>query len=244
MVIATLAGQGYAVQPSNDRGVATGDILLLVDLQAEDLAGAEVAGVAILEGATPSPSPCDGSDDPSCRHHLDGTGSFTVRAGSPQAPALVGPIVDGTLVSDAGALTIRIALGGPQSVDVPLVAARVKLTGITDTQVADGVLAGGVTYETITTILIPAFFDAATFALQRDCTGATPPACGCVPGSPGATVVSLLDDSPADCALSFEEVRDDRATQSLLASDLAIDGEQLLSFGIAITAVGATFASE
>ncbi len=210
-VIAGQTGQGFDFQTSMDHAIATGDILMLIDVQSDGFRdGAAAAEVAF-------------GDHPSSLDY----------------PAMDGKIIDGKLQAGPGDTTIRITLGGAQIVEVPLHGSRVHAvqssTGLT------GSIAGGVASEDVNLALIPAYHDAITAVVARDCPGevATPP-CGCTAETVGGTMLGLLDDTPPDCQISLAELRDSSGTQSLIAPDITIDGVDLLSYAISFTAVPAT----
>ncbi|MEO8705103.1 MAG: hypothetical protein ABI867_33930 [Kofleriaceae bacterium] len=241
MVIAALTSQGFAFQPALDRAVATGSTLVLVDIQTPDLHRTEVAAIELLLGASPSPSPCATPDDPVCGHHLDGSGTFAI-TGDRHEP-LVGSIVDDVMHAGPGDTTIQLALGGTGVATIELAHARVRVESIDEAGVARLVVGGAVTPATVAEQMIPLFQQAINEQVARDCSpAAAPPGCGCPSGTGAGAMLGLFDDSPRDCAISLEEVRDNAGTQSLTSADVFLgDNGGLVSIGVGMTAVPATF---
>src|SRR5262249_39708956 len=134
MVLGTLAGQGFDVQGAIKGAVDQGDIILLLDLQTKSYSSTGAAGLAIKLGdkATAMPAPCTGATDTTCRHRLDGTGKFTFASGSPDDVAVAGKVVGGTFNGGPGNFSLQIALGGTQAIQLDLIGARAKASGMSD----------------------------------------------------------------------------------------------------------------
>ncbi|MDB4953158.1 MAG: hypothetical protein JWO36_727 [Myxococcales bacterium] len=248
MVLGTLAGMGFKIQDTLDLAVNEGSIILLVDFQTKDLQSSSAAGLQVLLGdkTTAMPMPCNGSADTTCAHHLDGTGTFTIASNSPTNAALAGKIVGGVFTGGPGNITLQIALGGTQAITLNLIAARAKLTGVTDTTVGSAVLAGALTQDDLNTKVLPAIQQQLVPIIARDCTAPTmPPACGCVDGSTGKTILGLFDTTPKDCAVTVSEIQNNQLIKSLLAPDICSTAScvqpDALSLGIKLTAVKGTF---
>lgn len=242
-VLAALVTQGLDVQTAIADAVNEGDIILLMDLQTTDFSSARGAGLQIKLGdkATAMPAPCADAADTTCRKHLDGTGSFAVAAGSPNDAAVAGKVVGGTFNGGPGRISIEIALGGPDSVQLDLIGARAKATGMSDSGIESVILAGALTEADLNAQVIPAIHSQITPLIAGDCTGVGgPPDCGCTAGSTGRTILTLFDTMPKDCAVSVEEIRGNSLLQQLLAPDVEIDGEAALSLGIKVKATKAT----
>ncbi|HEU0032900.1 MAG TPA: hypothetical protein VFQ53_19845 [Kofleriaceae bacterium] len=240
MVMGTLAGQGFEVQTPVATSVDRGEILLLAELGANGFVSGPVS-FTLFSGADPQPPPCNGAGDTICRHHLAGTGSFTVAAGSAHDMPLTGALVGGIATTDVGSGHLQLVtnLGGGRVV-LNLLGARAKLSAISDATVANGVIAGAVTRTEIDTKLLPAWQMSFDAAVARDCPGAAP-TCSCISGSQGQTLQQLFDTTPRDCSISLTELMNNSLIQSLLAPDVTIDGQQALSLGIGVTAVKAAF---
>jgi hypothetical protein len=243
-VFAALAGQGFDFTTPTSTAVDRGTIIVLVDLQAPDLATAAAAVMTTYLGANPQPPACNGPTDGTCRHHLDGTATFALSPASPHEPPLAGAISGGVYTGGPGKLPVQIAPFGP-TMQLELVGARAKLADLTDTTIATGIIAGGIRQSDIDTTFIPqaaADFEA---IVQRDCpnSGGVPPDCGCAAGAQGKTLLSIFDASPQDCRITEDEVRTSSLIQSLLAPDLTIEGQPALSFGFGFTAVRGEFTS-
>jgi hypothetical protein len=112
--------------------------------------------------------------------------------------------------------------------------------GVTETGIANGILAGAATRDEVDTNLLPSMANTVAAIIQRDCTGGGPPGCGCTSGSAGKTLLAQFDANQ-NCAVSVDELKSNLSFQSQLAPDVTIDGQQALSFGFGISAVHADF---
>jgi hypothetical protein len=247
--LAALKSQGgFDIQATIDTAVNDGSIILLVDFQTKSYTSSSAAGIQVFLGdkAMTTPPPCAGSADTTCGKHLTGTASTAVSANSPQNAAVAGKIVGGTFTGGPGKLSLQIALGGNMPIQLDLIGARVKASGISDTTIGSGtsggaIFAGAISKEDIDTKVIPAIPPQLTTTIARDCNMlTTPPGCGCTSGSTGATIISFFDANH-DCAVTADELRMNSLVMSLLQPDVTIDGVMALSLGIKATAVGATF---
>jgi hypothetical protein len=255
MVLSTLAGMGFKLQDTIDTAVAEGSIILLVDFQTKDFTSTTAAGIQVFLGTNPTPAPCTGTEtyDPAtmmgCKHHLDGSGMFTIDPAGPTDAALGGKIVAGTFTggSEDSTLSLQIALGGTDAIQLDLIGARAKASSISDTMIGSGtsggvIVAGAVTKEDIDNKVIPAIQTQLVPTIARDCTALTmPPACGCAADSTGKTILGLFDTTPKDCMVTVDEIKNNSLIVSLLAPDVTINGKMALSIGIKATAVKATY---
>jgi hypothetical protein len=239
-VLATLYGQGLDIQASVDTAIARGTILMLGEAA---LGGADptAATYTMYTGANPQPAPCTTPTDTTCRHHLDGTGTFAVAATSAHDPPLTGTIANGTLVAGPGHLQVTL-LVGITPVVLDLLGARVRLQAVTPASLGQSVLAGAITQDQRDARIYPALQDGIKAAVAADCTATgTPPGCGCAAGSLGATYLNLFDTSPKDCLVTLDEIRNNTLIKSLLAPDVTVEGQSALSVGFGVTAVKAAF---
>jgi len=235
-----LAGQGFDIKGTTNLAVDRGAILMLLDVQAPDLVTAAAAAVAMYQGANPNPPACDPNGV--CRGHLAGTATFAIASSSPNDPPLAAAITAGTLLGGPGTLPIQLAAFDPNPLTLELHGARVKLANLTDTTIGTGVVAGAITQGDVDNKMIPQAQQSFMTIVQRDCPlGGIPPACGCAANSQGATLLNLFDTNPQDCQISVDEIRSNSLIQSLLAPDVTIEGQQMLSFGFGITAVRGEF---
>jgi len=245
MVLGTLAGQGFKVQDTLDESVQSGDIILLLDFQTPDFASTTGAGLQIKLGSNPTPAPCTNPDDiTTCGKHLAGTGSFDIATGSPDDAGVEGKIAGGVFSGGPGNITLQISLAAAAPIELSLIGARAKITGISDTGLDQVILAGALTQVDLDTKVIPAIQEQLPPLIERDCHDlATPPNCGCDSGSTGKTIIGLFDTIPTDgdCMVTVEEIKTNSLIQSLLAPDVTIDGQDALSLGISVGAVKATF---
>jgi hypothetical protein len=250
MVLGTLSSMGFEIQVTTDSLVDRGGILMLLDLQADNFNAMTGAGITVYRGATPAPAPCLNANDTVCRRHLAGTGTFTVPAASAHDVPLVGSIVGGTLLttSTGGKLHVQLVLndGSSAPVEIEVIGARIKASGISATAISSANLAGAVSEAEIHAKLTPSMQANFAAAVQRDCTALNqPPGCGCLAGSTGKTALDLFDGDIAgtqkDCTVSLAEIEGSSLIQSLLAPDVTINGVNALSIGLRVDAVAATF---
>lgn len=247
--LAALKSQGgFDIQATIDTAVNEGQIILLVDFQTKSFTSSAAAGIQVFLGdkAQTTPTPCNGSADTTCGKHLTGTASTAVAANSPTNAALAGKIVGGTFTGGPGNLSLQIALGAGSPIQLDLIGARAKASGISDTTIGSGtsggvIFAGAISKSDIDTKVIPAIPPQLETTIMRDCNMLTsPPGCGCTSGSTGATIISFFDANH-DCMVTADELRNNSLVMSLLQPDVTINGVMALSLGIKATAVGATF---
>jgi len=247
--LAALKSQGgFDIQGTIDKAVADGSIILLVDFQTKSFTSSAASGIQVFLGTNPNPAACNGSADTTCGHHLTGTASFDLAAdAATNNIALGGKIVGGTFTGGPGKLTLQISLGGGTPIDLDLIGARAKVSGISDTAIGMGtsggaIFAGAVSKDDIDNKIIPAIPPQLEATIMRDCTMIMPPVagCGCAASSTGATIISFFDANK-DCKVDADELKANQLVMSLLQPDVTIDGTMALSIGIKATAVGATF---
>lgn len=262
MVLGTLAGQGFDVQGTIDKAIAEASIILLVDFQSSSFDSTSAAGLSVKLGDVETPTACaagemylcklangmecdagaTGCTCSGCGKHLDGNGSFTVSASSPTDALVAGKIVGGTFTGGPGNVTLKIALGSAEGIELDLIGARAKATGISETGMQSVIIGGALSKSDLDTKVIPAIHQQLVPLVAEDCPNNPPTAdCGCMTGSTGKTVLNLFDTMPKDCALTVDEIKNNTLIQSLLASDVKIDGVDALSLGIKATAVKGTF---
>lgn len=115
--------------------VPRGDAIILLDVQATDLAAAEGVVVRMLEGASPVPTPClDPADLSSCSQHLLGDGSFEIARSSPTDTSIAGRIEGGIFTADPSDRiahgTVRFPIdvgGGPLPLDLALLDLTIRV---------------------------------------------------------------------------------------------------------------------
>jgi hypothetical protein len=244
MVLGTLSNQGFDVQGAIAKAVSEGDIILLLDLQTSSYASTSGAGLSVKLGdkTTAMPAPCADALDMTCRRHLGGTGMFAIGSGSPENAAVSGKIIGGTFNGGPGRISLKIALGGPEGIQLDLIGARAKATGMTDTGIDSVILAGALPVADLETKVIPAIHAQLGPLVADDCPGTTPPDCGCPAGSStGRTILNLFDTTPKNCVVTVDEIKNNTLIQSLLAPDVEIDGIQALSLGIKVKATVGVF---
>lgn len=258
MVLGTLSSMGFDIQGTIDKAVAEGSIILLVDFQTKDFTNSSAAGLEVILGANPMPAACNAGEEycntatppvcTGCGHHLQGTGSFTIKES--MDAAVGGKIVNGTFNGGPGNITLQIALGDTsQAIQLSLIGARAKATGISESKIDSIILAGALTENDLNTMVIPAIQKQIEPIITRDCPMSTmPPGCGCMANSTGKTVLDLFDGditgTAKDCKVSVEEIKGNSLIQSLLAPDVTVDGKMALSLGIKVEATKATFPAQ
>jgi hypothetical protein len=262
MVLGTLAGMGFDIQATIDKAVLEGSIILLADFQTKDFMSTAAAGVQVFLGTNPQPVACNAGEmavcDTSkpavctgCGHHINPSGgTFAIDTNSPNDVALAGKIVGGTFTGGPGNLSLQIALGGTTAIQLDLIGAKAKASGITadnigtisGTTVSGGIVfAGAITKDDIDNKVIPAVQTQLGPTIMKDCTMPTmPPGCGCTDGSTGKTILGLFDTNH-DCTVSVDEIKSNSLIMSLLAPDVTVDGKMALSLGIKALAEKATF---
>ncbi|MEO8549911.1 MAG: hypothetical protein ABI678_08050 [Kofleriaceae bacterium] len=239
MVVAAFSSMGFDVQAPMDHAIDTGATIMLADVESATLTGG-AATFTLFQGSNAMPAPCSGASDTTCRHHLAGTATFDVAATSPHDPPLPGTITGGVLDAGPGTLHLTTTIfGAPLSLQ--LIGTRVRWTQPTDSVLMTGVIDGGIPTSELHTTVYPAMQTAITAQIALDCTAlASPPQCGCAAGSTGKTDIDLFDTNH-DCAVTVDELEASSLLQSLLASDVTIDNQPAVSFGVGISAVHAAF---
>lgn len=248
MVLGILATMNFDVQGSVDESVADGSIILLADVQTTDFMNASAAGLKILLGDNPMPQPCTDPANPTiatCGKHLTGTGTFSIAASSPTDALLAGPIVGGTFNGGPGTVSLQISLGA-DALQLNLVGARAKASGISADGITSAIVAGALTENDLNTTILPAIQEQLVPTIAADCTDLTNPGaeCGCVDGSTGQTLLTLFDIDPKDCMVTVDEIKSNGLIQGALAPDVTIDGMPALSLGIKLEAKKASFPAQ
>ncbi len=220
-------------QATVDTSVASGDILLLADLQALSLTTASNVGFSIYFGEDPVPAPPD---------HLDGTGAFGVSSGTPDDSTVAGSIVSGALSGGPGTLALQIALPQASAIDLHLLAARVSSPAVAAASIAGLRIGGAIPQADLDDEVVPAVHESVAAMIAQDCTGSGTD-CGCDVDSTGLTLLGIFDDNE-DCAVPLEEIQQNSLVRTLLRTDVDTDGDgepDALSCGVGATAVAATF---
>ena len=261
MVLGTLAGQGFDVQGTIDEAIAEASIILLADFQTTSFSSTAGAGLQIKLGDMETPLACNTGEEYACKlangteckstdtgctcsgcgRHLT-NGTFTIDANSPDNAAVAGKIVNGTFTGGPGDITLKIALGSAAGIELDLIGARAKATGLSEAGMESVIIAGALTKEDLDGKVIPAIHGQIAPIITEDCPNNPPAAdCGCVAGSTGKTVLNLFDTMPKDCSVTIDEIKNNTLIQSLLAPDVTINGKMALSLGIKAKTVKGTF---
>jgi len=252
--LSVLTALNFNIQGTVNAAVDQGSLILLIDVQTQDFMNSNAAGFGVKIGANPVPAPCNGPADTVCRHHLDGTGTFSIAANSPSDLAVAGKIVNGTFNGGPGDVALQLAIGSTTPVELSLLHARVKASSISDAGIMTAIVGGLVTQDELTTSIGPAIQVQVAGILDRDCPVAagatrTPPGCGCNAGTTGATLITAFDGkapgTAADCEITVPEILGFPVVAQLLMPDSCSTDTcktpDSLSIGVKVTAVKATF---
>jgi hypothetical protein len=241
LAMATMAQQGIAVNDGISSATQDGTTIVLADLQASSLADSATATFATYYGDNPNPTPCAAPSD--CGHHLDGTGTFGIAATSPSVTPTPGSIAASSFTGVGGELPFAFGfLGGV--LELSMHDAHVELSTLSDAGFDSGRIGGTIPQADIDGKIYPALLTAFTAIVTRDCTGTTPPNCGCTTGSTGQAYIQL--DANHDCVLDLDEVRANTTIATLFAPDVDTDGDTVadsLSCAFSVTGVKTTFAA-
>jgi hypothetical protein len=246
LVFLTSLNSALDVQSTIDTAVNSASIILLLDFQAKDFTNSN-AGLTMKFGTNPNPPACtDQNDDTTCGQHLKGGASFQVASGSPSDEALAGKLEGGTFNGGPGDLTLAIAIGTTDPIVLPLVHARARATGISETGMS-AIIGGLLTVADLRSGVGTALEGSVEVYLASSCTDRiNPPGCGC--NSTATTLLQVADGSAGtapDCKLSVDEVLGNSVIGPLLAPDsCSMDtctAPDAISVGLKIDAVSATF---
>jgi hypothetical protein len=220
------------------QAIVHGDLSLLLDLQTRAFDTASNSGASLRFGGNPNPTPCTAPD--SCGHHLTGTASFDDGFGGID-DVLPGDVVAGTFTSVPGLTSIQLAFGKGRTIDIDLLAARIELSQIDPTRIGQGIIAGAITREFVSNLLLLDMQSGLNDFILDDCTFIDG-GCSCAPGSIGAEIRANFGFDPSGtCLLDDSQLRGHPQIQTLLQSDVSVDGVAAVTFGMGITAVGASF---
>lgn len=246
--LSSAAGSGsFDLQPTIDKQVNSGSIILLANVKATALDMANGVALQVYLGTNPSPAPCtDPNDDTTCGKHLAGTGTFDVDASGPTDAVMVGKIIGSQFTGGPGKVTLKLSLSGAP-VQLDLIGARAKLGGVTDTAIGSdaspGVIGGAITQADLDSKVIPAVVQTFNDQIAANCPVPVDPSkadCGCTGGT--TTIISLFDKAPThDCNITIDELKNNDLISTLLAPDVSIGGVEALSVGVGVTTVKGTF---
>jgi len=239
-VLAALATMNIDVQMTVNTSVDQGSIIVLADYQTAAFDNAARSGLTVYLGENPNPPACTDASDTVCRHHLDGTGMFAIKADSPRDATVTGSVANSVFHGGPGNLTLQIALQAGAPIPLHLIGARTELRMATATDIGDGKIAGAITKSDIDTQILPAVAAQLATTIDDDCPGHVPQDCMCTPSSTGENVLNLFD-ADGDCTITVTELQSDPLISGFLMPDVTIDGTDALSIGIKFTAVGAVF---
>jgi len=234
------------LQASITRQIDQGTLVLLANVKATALTSAQGVGTWLYAGTTSmTPPACVDGSDVVCRQQFTGTGLFNVDLTGPTDAKLAGSIATGNFIGVADELTVKLTLGGVP-LTLPLKKARAELSGMSAAgwPSTNSKIGGAITQADIQGSVLPAMATLIRTTFDEDCdVGGTPPSCGCVGGSTGATMRNLFDKAPTqDCQISDPEVT--TVISGFLTPDIDLDDDgtnDAVSLGVGITAVAGTF---
>jgi hypothetical protein len=230
---------GLPLGPITNAAIQHGDLSLLLDLQTRDLVDASAAGVTIRFGENPNPTPCTAPD--SCGHHLTGTGTFDIAFGGTDE-TLLGDVIGGTFSSAPNITSIQLGFQRGRPLDIDLLTARVELTGLGDTTIQKGIIAGVISRDFIVGELLLEMKIGFDGFIGDDCSLAPDSTCMCTTGSLGEQIHFAFGQDPiGGCTLSDELFMAHPGIQALMQSDVSVDGVAGVTFGIGIAGVAAEF---
>jgi hypothetical protein len=240
--LASLSSLGFKIQPTVDTAIDQGTIILLIDVQTKDFTNSNAAGFSVKLGATPMPAPCNGSGDAVCRHHLDGTGTFTIDPKSPTDAAVAGKVASGTFNGGPGDIVLQLAIGSTTPIQLTLLRASVKASSISDTGIMTAYIGGIVTEDELMNQIGPVLQAQIETILAANCTARTQPnACGCT----GTAATLITFDTNHDCMLSSTEILTTQVVKGFLMPDSCSTDScktpDSYGIGIKVQAVKATF---
>ncbi|MEO7736040.1 MAG: hypothetical protein ABIY55_34100 [Kofleriaceae bacterium] len=248
----TLASQGFDIQGTITTAIDHGTINLLLDYQTTDFTTASLSGFAVKLGASSTPPACtDPVTDMVCRHQLDGNATFMLSPTSPTNALVTGAVASGTFTGGPGNLSLQVAVGSIDPIQLNLHNARVKVTGASATGLT-AVLGGALTVTDLNASVIPAIQKTLEGVLLTDCGPVADRkpdmACTCDPTTSAITILGLFDGditgSVKDCAISVDEIIQSNFIKAVLAPDICstatCTAPDALSFGIKVDAVKAT----
>ncbi|MBA3454364.1 MAG: hypothetical protein H0T42_14825 [Deltaproteobacteria bacterium] len=240
MIFATLDSFGLGVGSTAREALLRGGLVMLADLQAPALEDTDLAGLSFYLGSDPDPAPClDPARLETCGQQFLGQAQFSVDDASTSDLA-TGRIHNGVFNAGVGVLPIEIAIDPGTTIRLDLQGARVRLSQISEDHIS-GVIAGGITTADLNGIVIPQAHAQMHRIVSTECPkpGGSPP-CGCIESDRADTLIGWFDAN-YDCRIELHEVSRNSLVESLLAPDLAIGRDRLLSFGVAVELTSASF---
>ncbi len=240
MALASMSS-GLALQDSVDAAVNAGTTVILARVHAKDFANDTAAAGQAWVGAPATCCPTSGTpvDPAKCKTEapttcFKGDFSFTVDPTSPKDATMSGSITAGALSFTADALTLTIPLTGAGTITVNMKAVQFKGT-ISDTGIANGILAGAIPKKDVDESLIPNVATMLNNTLSDSTvTQAT------------KDQIKTLFDTDKDGKITKEEVANNSLIKLFLAGDVDVDGDGAneLSLGIGFSGVKAVISGK
>ena len=247
-IISTLIGNSDTdVNASLQEGIDNGSFILLGRLVVNSWPSDDTVAAQIFPGDTDSG---DATED-----NLTGSGCALVSSGADRSLKLCGSIANNYLTAGPSDLQIAITFGG-LNLTVTLQRAQAKSEGeVTETAWNDVQIGGGISKDEIDNKLLPALVDWLNEAIVEDptgdlagtvlemldgkCSSSVP---GCEDVVPGEGDCAEWDpQNPQGDPISITEARCNSTLDTVLQPDVHIDGgEDLLSLGVKVSAIGVT----
>jgi hypothetical protein len=239
MIFGTLDSQGLGIADTAHEALLRGGLVMLAEIQTTSLDNADDAGLITYLGDDPVPNAClDENDLSTCGQHLMGTGQFTVDLDTASHQAR-GPIKNGVFSESTGIAPIEFAISLAGVIRVDLRGAKVKITQLSPDG-GRGVIAGAIAPIDIDGVVIPEAAQQMDRIVSNECTGGPGSSgpCGCT--ARGKTLVELFDVDD-NCRIEVDEVGENSLVRSLLAPDVRVHGQEMLSFGVGVDFARALF---
>jgi hypothetical protein len=239
MVFGTLESEGLGTATTAREALLRGGLVMLAEIQTTSLDDADDAGLTTYLGGDPIPNAClDDNDLATCGQHLKGTGQFTVDLETASHQAR-GPIADNRFLGSTGIMPIEFAISLAGVIRLDLRGAQVKITEL-GPDGGRGVIGGAIAPIDIDGVVIPEAALQIDRIVSTECTGVPDLSsmCGCRGRSD--TLQELFDENH-DCRVDLREVATNSLTRSLLAPDVRVHDQDMLSFGVGVEFARASF---
>lgn len=228
-------------QANLSTALSHGDFILLLDLQTASSTSSAKLVMAAGDPATATPSPCADPSDTTCGQHLHGTGVFTLDSSTPPTSPLDGTLDNGVFTGGPATLLVPVAFLGSTPVLLPLHNAQVRIDGVSSLGLDHILVGGAVLQSDLDSQVLPSAAASLSALVQAHCAPDGSGTCACDGSVDAVTLVQIFDTAPKDCTITLSELSSSTLIQSVLTSDLTVNGQPALSFGERLSAVPGTF---
>lgn len=220
-ILGILAGQNIDVQAAVGSAITEGDIIILTELKATDLADG-CGSVGVYLGANPDPAACDPNNPTDCGKHLSGSASFEIAPGIPNNTEVIGTLASNRfLITDndtPGNFSIELDLiEGQDAITLDLIGARVEIGSISANGLSNGLIGGAVKTSDLETTIIPTMQNLLNDELMTACDATQTPCC---PANSNGELILNLFDSDDSCTISVAEITQNQLIGTLLTPDV------------------------